>query len=104
MLSAAYAATAVLCLVSTIFCFIAGSILLLYSRGNQMAPYLSLYYLLFGYTFIDSGLTYSGFIRYIPNLYPAGNSCRLLCMPLSWLYVRADVTRKRLTWKDVHLA
>ena len=103
MLSAAYAATSVLCFVSLIFCIIIGSILLLYSSGNRAPLYLGLYYLLFGYTLSGSGLSYSGFILATP-LFPAGNFSRLLCMPISWLYVRAAVIGKRFSWKDSYLA
>jgi AraC-like DNA-binding protein len=66
--------------------------------------YLGLSYIAFAYAFVVAGLTYSHLIQYVPHLYRTGNFGWLLCMPLSWLYIRTAVTRKPLTrWDLLHL-
>lgn len=104
MLLTAYVTGAVLCLVSVIFCLLAGSILVLYSTSNRPGLFLGLSFLSLGYAFTIAGLTYSQLIVLVPHLYRTGNICWLLCMPLSWLYVRTTITHKPLTrWDILHL-
>lgn len=104
MVSTAYVAGAVLCLTSGILCLLTGSILLLYSGRKRPGLYLGLSYLAFGYAFMIAGLTYDHLIYYFPHLYRTGNICWLVCMPLSWLYIRTSIIRKPLsTWDLLHL-
>jgi AraC-like DNA-binding protein len=104
MLPTAYVTGAVLCLVSVIFCLLAGSILVLYSTANKPGLYLGLSFLCLGYAFTIAGLTYSRLIIHVPHLYRTGNICWLLCMPFSWLYIRTTITQKPLSrWDILHL-
>ncbi len=104
MLIASNAIMAVLCLISLVFCLLTAGILLLYSRGNKSAYFLGFYYLTFVCIFAGNGLIRSQLIRYVPFMYPTGDICWLLCMPLSWLYIRTTVTQKSLSpWDVVHL-
>jgi AraC-like DNA-binding protein len=81
-----------------------GGILTLYSSRNRPALYLGLSYIAFGYAFIIAGLTYCHLIQFVPDLYRTGNFGWLLCMPLSWLYIRTSITRKPLSrWDLLHL-
>ena len=97
MLTASNAIMAILSLTSLIFCFLTAIILLYYSRGNRAAHYLGLYYLVFVCIFTGSGLIRSQLIRYAPYMYQISDICWLLCMPLSWLYMRTTVTEKPLS-------
>ena len=104
MVSTAYVSGAVLCLTSGVLCLLTGSILLLYSGRKKPGSYLGLSYLAFGYAFLIAGLTYGRLIYYLPHLYRTGNICWLICMPLSWLYIRTTVTNKGLSrWDLLHL-
>jgi AraC-like DNA-binding protein len=90
-------------LVALVFCWLTGIITLVFSAKNLASALLGLSYLTFGYAFLTAALTYSGWMNYIPHFYRTGNICWLLCMPLSWLYVRTAVTKKPLTpWDLVH--
>lgn len=101
MVSTAYASGALLCLTSGILCLLTGSILLLYSGRKRPGLYLGLSYLAFGYAFVIAGLTYDHLIYYLPHLYRTGNICWLVCMPLSWLYIRTAITNKGLSAWDL---
>src|SRR6185437_6159806 len=104
MVSTAFVSGAILCLTSGILCLLTGSILLLYSGNKRPGLYFGLSYLAFGYAFVIAGLTYSRLIYYLPHLYRTGNICWLLCMPLSWLYIRTSITNKGLSrWDLLHL-
>lgn len=104
MVPPAYVTGAVLCLISDILCVLTGIILLLYSGRKIPGLYLGLYYLALGYAFSLAGLTYSHLIYHLPHLYRTGNICWLLCMPLSWLFIRTSVTGKPLSyWDLIHL-
>jgi len=104
MVLTAFVTGAVLCLISVTCCLLTGSILLLYSGRNGPGAYLGLSYIACGYAFLVAGLTYSGLLYYVPHLFRTGNICWLLCMPLSWLYIRTSVTRKPLSaWDLLHL-
>ena len=94
---------ALFCLVAFVFCGLTGFITLNYSAENWTRKFLGLSYLTFGYAFAYAALTYSGLLYKVPNLYRTGNFCWLLCMPLSWLYIRTAVTKNPPgAWDLVH--
>jgi AraC-like DNA-binding protein len=101
MFPSAYATEGMLCLISATLCLLTGGILFLYPGQKKAEYYLGGSYFALSYAFIIAGLTYSRFLYYIPHLYRTGNICWLLCMPLSWLYVRTAITQKKLSRTDL---
>ena len=98
MVLTAHTPEAIICLISSILCLLTGVILLLYSAGNIAQRFLAASYLAFAGGMAVIWLIYSLLIFYVPYFYRTGNIFLLLYMPLSWLYVRASVSQKRLTW------
>jgi AraC-like DNA-binding protein len=83
------------CLVAFVFCGLTSLITLNYSAENWARKFLGLSYLAFGFAFAAAALTYSGLMVSLPHFYRTNNIFWLLCMPLSWLYIRTAVTRSR---------
>jgi AraC-like DNA-binding protein len=94
MMPVSFITAAIFCIMSMVLCFLAGIVTLLFAKESGARRCLGLFYVVLSCAFTITGLAYNGLIRTVPYVFSAIDICWLLCMPLSWLYVRTTVLGK----------
>lgn len=85
-------------LITVVLCFVAGSILWIFSRNRMVDNrWLAGYYFISGYGLLVGFLLYSRLISFFPwyHTYRTGYIAGFLLMPISFLYIRSLIQQKK---------
>lgn len=98
-----YTSAAIFCLLSMIFCFMIGCVLIKFSprASNKANLILGAYFVFFSYTLGVIYLIFTRLILLVPHLYRTGHFTWLLSIPLAYIYVRTLIRKQPIGWKDV---
>ncbi|HEY6977964.1 MAG TPA: AraC family transcriptional regulator [Chitinophagaceae bacterium] len=99
-----FSTSAFIFLITVILCFVAGAVLLVFSKSKAVNNrWLAAYYITIGYGFVVAFLLYSRLITRFPwyHTYRTGYIPGLLLMPFSFFYIRSLIQQKRFRPVDL---
>lgn len=91
-------------LITVVLCFVAGLVLLVFSKNKMVNNrWLAAFYLFAGYGFLVAFVLYSRLIFYFPwyHTYRTGYISAFLLMPLSFFYIRSLIQQKKFRTIDL---